>query len=96
MKSFVQYLNESHPDFVPKHIWDLHVKHKTAEHLAANPHLAPADSKGRPATTSTLKRNSTMTFKRLNKAVEKHEPDYSKGLDLMVRMNQESSRREEQ
>ena len=76
------------PDWVPQNIWDLHEKVNRAEDLASGriaSDLRPQD----------LKREQTMSFRRLNKAVEDYVgKDFNKVNALMVRMNEETGRRE--
>lgn len=88
MKTFKEYVKESDddtPEGIPKHIWDLHKKHHEAEKKASNWNYGHA------------KRNATMTFRRLNNAVNKHIPnDSNKQYELLVRMSQETSKREEE
>jgi hypothetical protein len=76
------------PDWVSQNIWDLHEKVNRAEDLASGrvaSDLRPQD----------LKREQTMSFRRLNKAVEDYVgKDFNKVNALMVRMNEETGRRE--
>jgi len=78
------------PEGIPQSIWDLHEKVRRAD----------AESMGEIArekglSRGAMKRNQTMAFKRLNKAVNDFVGE-EKSLDLMVQMNQESGRREAQ
>ena len=87
MKTFKVFIKESDdtPEGIPKHIWDLHKKHNEAE------------KKANSWNYGATKRNANMTFRRLNSAVNKHIPDDSnKQYELLVRMNQETSKREEE
>jgi hypothetical protein len=76
------------PEGIPQNIWDLHEKLKQAED----------EGMGRVAlgkTPGAIKRNETMAFRRLNQAAIEFTGDNQKANDLMVQMNEESSRREE-
>jgi hypothetical protein len=77
------------PKGIPQKIWDLHEKAQQADEEAAG-RVAAGKAPG------ALKRNQTMSFRRLNEAVMDFVGgDEKKAEDLMVQMNQESSRREE-
>jgi hypothetical protein len=81
------------PDWVPQNIWDLHEKVQLADDEASGRVAVP----GRGKSPGALKRNQTMSFRRLNKAVDAYVGgDEQKALDLMSRMNQESTRRAEE
>jgi Large polyvalent protein associated domain 38/ADP-Ribosyltransferase in polyvalent proteins len=76
------------PEGIPQKIWNLHEKVRQADE----------ESTGRVASgkaPGALKRNQTMSFRRLNKAVMDFVGgDDQKALDLMVQMNRESGRRD--
>jgi hypothetical protein len=75
------------PEGIPQDIWDLHEKLKQAED----------EGMGRVAlgkTPGAIKRNETMAFRRLNQAATEFTGDNQKANDLMVKMNEESNRRE--
>jgi len=77
------------PKGIPQKIWDLHEKVIKADDEASG-------RVGRPQGISpgAAKRNQTMTFRRLNQAVMDFVGgDEQKANDLMVKMNEESSRR---
>ena len=84
----IRYSLRDAPDWVPQKIWDLHKKVNHAEDLASGriaSNLRPQD----------LKREQTMSFRRLNKAVEDYVgKDFNDVNALMVRMNEETGRRE--
>jgi len=78
------------PEGIPQNIWDLHEKVLEADAVARGDITR---EKGLPR--GAMKRNQTMAFRRLNKAVNDFVGE-EKSLDLMVQMNQESGRREAQ
>jgi hypothetical protein len=80
------------PEGIPQNIWDLHEKLLLAE-AEASGRATPVGVGGRGKAPNALKRNQTMAFRRLNKAVTDFVGE-EKSLDLMTRMNQESNRRE--
>jgi len=76
------------PQGIPQKIWDLHEKVLQAD-------LESTGEVARGLTPGGRKRNQTMSFRRLDKAVmEFVGGDEQKANDLMVKMNEESSRRE--
>jgi hypothetical protein len=77
------------PEGIPQHIWDLHEKVLEADAVSRGD-----ITKERGLSRGAMKRNQTMAFKRLNKAVNDFVGE-EKSLDLMVQMNQESGRREQ-
>lgn len=78
------------PKGIPQRIWDLHEKVIKADEEASEKVVRPQG-----ISTGAAKRNQTMSFRRLNKAVmEFVGGDEQKANDLMVKMNEESSRRE--
>ena len=80
------------PEGIPQNIWDLHEKLLLAD-AEASGRATPVGVGGRGKAPNALKRNQTMAFRRLNKAVTDFVGE-EKSLDLMVQMNQESGRRE--
>lgn len=75
-------------------IWDLHEKHRQAEDYAYEPHDHPRNKGPNPIPTGRLKREATMTFRRLRNAVMEHVGgDEEKMLELMRQMNAESNKR---
>lgn len=84
------------PDWVPQEIWDLHEKLRRADAESMGEVDLRENSYGRVPGPGALKRNQTMAFRRLNAALEKHVgTDWDRVNGLMVRMNEESSRRAE-
>jgi hypothetical protein len=82
------------PDWVPQYIWDLHEKSRRADAESTGEVDLRENSRGRVPSSGTLKRNQTMAFRRLNAAIEKYVgADWNQVNGLMVRMNEESSRR---
>lgn len=76
------------PQGIPQKIWDLHEKVLQTD-------LESTGEVARGLTPGGRKRNQTMSFRRLDKAVmEFVGGDEQKANDLMVKMNEESSRRE--
>ena len=89
--------NTEAPNWVPEKIWKLHELNRRADAEASGYVDLRENSQGRVASPGALKRNQTMTFRRLNKAVEDYVGnDWAAVNDLMVRMNEESSRRDEE
>ena len=84
------------PEWVSQKVWDLHEKARRAEAEASGDVPLRPNSEGRVPRPQDLKREQVMTFRRLNKAVEEYlgTKNFNDVNDLMVRMNQESSRRE--
>jgi len=84
------------PDWVPQKIWTLHEKHRLAD-LEASGTIAVEGANGEGKSPGALRRNQTMAFRRLNKAVEDYVgKDWNNVNDLMVRMNEESARRDDE
>jgi hypothetical protein len=82
------------PSWVPEKIWRLHELMQRADDEAEGRVPLRENEQGKVPTSGALKRNQTMTFRRLNAAVDEYVGgDYQKSMDLMTRMNQESSRR---
>jgi len=82
------------PSWVPEKIWRLHELMQRADDEAEGRVPLRENEQGKVPTSGALKRNQTMTFRRLNDAVDEYVGgDYQKSMDLMIRMNQESSRR---
>jgi hypothetical protein len=86
------------PKWVSSKVWDLHEKARRAEAEASGEVPLRPNSAGKVPRPQDLKREQVMTFRRLNKAVEEYlgTDNFSDVNDLMVRMNQESSRREKE
>ena len=82
------------PNWVPEKIWRLHELMQRADDEAEGRVPLRENEQGRVPTSGALKRNQTMTFRRLNAAVDEYVGgDYQKSMDLMTRMNEESNRR---
>jgi hypothetical protein len=82
------------PSWVPEKIWRLHELMQRADDEAEGRVPLRENEQGRVPTSGALKRNQTMTFRRLNAAVDEYVGgDYQKSMDLMTRMNEESNRR---
>jgi hypothetical protein len=82
------------PSWVPERIWKLHEIMQRADDEAEGRVPLRENEQGRVPTSGALKRNQTMTFRRLNAAVDEYVGgDYQKSMDLMTRMNEESNRR---
>ena len=80
------------PAWVDEKIWELHEDALRADEEASGRVPFRDGFQGRP---QDLKRNQTMTFRRLSKAVEEYiGQDWAAQNDLMVRMNEESARRD--
>jgi hypothetical protein len=78
------------PKGIPQNIWDLHEKAEEADAAARGDIV-----KERGLSRGAMRRNQTMAFRRLNKAVlDFVGGDEQKSLNLMVKMNEETSRRE--
>jgi hypothetical protein len=85
------------PDWVPQEIWDLHEKVNRADDEAMGKVPLRPNDRGQIPRPGDLKRNQTLSFRRLSNAVDKYVGGDSRAAnDLMVRMNEESSRREEE
>jgi hypothetical protein len=85
------------PDWVPQEIWDLHEKVNRADDEAMGRVPLRPNDRGQIPRPGDLKRNQTLSFRRLSNAVDKYVGGDSRAAnDLMVRMNEESSRREEE
>ncbi|NBW18852.1 MAG: hypothetical protein EBR82_63850, partial [Caulobacteraceae bacterium] len=84
------------PEWVPQEIWDLHEKVNRADDEAEGRVPLRPNQRGQVPRPGDLKRNQTLAFRRLSNAVDKYVGDDSRAAnDLMVRMNEESSRRAE-
>jgi hypothetical protein len=82
------------PSWVPEKIWRLHELMQRADDEAEGRVPLRESEQGKVPTSGALKRNQTMTFRRLNAAVDEYVGgDYQKSMDLMTRMNEESNRR---
>ena len=86
------------PKWVSPKVWDLHEKARRADAEASGEVPLRPNSAGKVPRPQDLKREQVMTFRRLNKAVEEYlgTDNFSDINDLMVRMNQESGRREKE
>jgi hypothetical protein len=85
------------PDWVPQNIWNLHERLQRADAEASGEVSLRPNKEGKVPRTQDLKRNQVMAFRRLNTAIEEYVGnDWQKVNDLMVRMNEESSRREKE
>lgn len=82
------------PDWVSQKVWDLHEKAILADKEASG----EVGIEGRGKAPGALKRNQTMAFRRLSRAVEEYvgSKEWADVNDLMVRMNEESNRRQEE
>lgn len=84
------------PEWVPQEIWDLHEKLNRADDEAEGRVSLRPNQRGQVPRPGDLKRNQTLAYRRLSNAVDKYVGDDPRAAnDLMVRMNEESSRREE-
>jgi hypothetical protein len=92
-----KYNISSSPKGVPQNIWDLHQAARLAVDVANGHKYHPSQiGGGRPISSGQLKRNQTMSFRRLNNAVKAYLPnDQEAQLKLMRDLNVESRRREE-
>jgi hypothetical protein len=82
------------PSWVPEKIWRLHELMQRADDEAEGRVPLRENEQGKVPTSGALKRNQTMTFRRLNAAVDEYVGgNYQKSMDLMTRMNEESNRR---
>jgi hypothetical protein len=86
------------PKDIPQNIWDLHQAARLAVDVANGHKYHPSQiGGGRPISSGQLKRNQTMSFRRLNNAVKAYLPnDQEAQLKLMRDLNVESRRREEE
>jgi hypothetical protein len=83
------------PDWVPEKIWRLHEAARRAEDEASGQIPLRPNKEGKVPSVGSLKRNQTMAFRRLLKAVEDHVGgEWASQNELMTRMNEESSKRE--
>ena len=84
------------PEWVSSKVWDLHEKAIRADAETSGEVPLRPNSAGKVPRPQDLKREQVMTFRRLKKAVEEYlgTDNFSDVNDLMVRMNQESGRRE--
>jgi hypothetical protein len=88
-----RYSLSSAPDWVPQKIWDLHEKANLVDDMAAGRIAIPNEN--RTTRPQDLKREQTMSFRRLSKAVEDHVgKDWKDSQALMTRMGEETNRRE--
>jgi GNAT superfamily N-acetyltransferase len=93
-ESLFQKESSPAPSWVPEKIWRLHELMQRADDEAEGRVPLRENEQGKVPTSGALKRNQTMTFRRLNAAVDEHVGgDYQKSMDLMTRMNEESNRR---
>ena len=84
------------PDWVPANIWKLHELSQRADSEASGYSPLRENASGIVPRPADLKRNQVLSFRRLNNAVENYVGKNSQDqIDLMVRMNEESNRREQ-
>ena len=74
------------PAGIPQNIWNLHEKAMLADDESTGK-VTPVGVEGRGKSPGALRRNQTMSFRRLNAAVKDFTKDDKKALDLMSKMN---------